>query len=76
MGRNGQRRPARPRIEVTAGGAVSDEEAVAIASAIEQFMRDTAPASAPSCEPSPWLRAGLVEATGRAPWGEPGPWGS
>jgi hypothetical protein len=48
----------------------SPEEAAAIAAAIEQFMRDTAPA--PSTEPpamSPWLRAGLLEGTGRASYG-------
>ena len=71
MGRNGKQSPARPRIEVRQ--AASREEAAAIAAAIEQFMRDTAPPPAQG-EPelSPWLRAGLLEGTKRAagesPW--------
>ena len=71
MGRNGKQNPARPRIEVRQ--AASPEEAAAIAAAIEQFMRDTAPPPAQG-EPelSPWLRAGLLEGTKRAagesPW--------
>jgi hypothetical protein len=51
----------------------SPEEAAAIAAAIEQFLRDTAPAPQP--EPtgmSPWLRAGLLEGVGLSadapPW--------
>jgi DNA-binding PadR family transcriptional regulator len=71
MGRNGQRHPGRPRIEVRQ--PASPEEAAAIAAAIEQFMRDTAPPPG-SDEPalSAWLRAGLLEGTkrdpGDAPW--------
>jgi hypothetical protein len=64
MGRNGKRSPARPRIEVRQ--PASPEEAAAIAAAIEQFMRDTAPApteTGPSM--SAWLRAGLLEGTKR-----------
>jgi hypothetical protein len=80
MSRNGQRHPARPRIELS-GGPASPEEAAAIAAAIEQFLRDTAPPPAgegPAL--SPWLRAGLLEGTkrgpaGRSPWGDPAPWG-
>ena len=46
----------------------SPEEAAAIAAAIEQFMRDTAPApAAPEPGMSPWLRAGLLEGTKRSP---------
>jgi hypothetical protein len=79
MGRNGKQSPARPRIELRQ--AASPEEAAAIAGAIEQFVRDTAPppaAGGPSM--SPWLRAGLYEGTKRgapgvAPWGDPPPWG-
>jgi hypothetical protein len=74
VSRNGQQRPARPRIEVSAGSA-SPEEAAAIAAAIEQFLRDTAPP--PESEGprvSPWLRAGLAEAT--RSWSAPGRWGS
>jgi hypothetical protein len=68
VSRNGKHSPARPRIEVRQ--SASPEEAAAIAAAIEQFLRDTAPA--PSTEPptmSPWLRAGLLEGTGRASYG-------
>ncbi len=74
MSRNGQRHPARPRIEV--GGSASPEEAAAITAAIEQFMRDTAPAPSRAGQTeSPWLRAGLLEATGRNP-GARAPWGA
>jgi hypothetical protein len=70
MARNGKKRPARPRIEVRQSSA-TPEEAAAIAAAIEQFLRDTAPppaADGPAM--SPWLEAGLLESTG-APqlWG-------
>jgi hypothetical protein len=51
----------------------SPEEAAAIAAAIEQFLRDTAPPPAPeSTGMSPWLRAGLMEGIGlpaeSTPW--------
>ena len=80
MGRNGKQRPARPRIEVRQ--PASPEEAAAIAAAIEQFLRDTAPppaAAGPSV--SPWLSAGLFAGTGRdpsgpSPWGDPERWGA
>jgi hypothetical protein len=80
MSRNGKQQPGRPRIEVKQATA-SPEEAAAIAAAIEQFLRDTAPPPAPpGLRTSPWLRAGLLEATGRAasgstPWGESEAWG-
>ncbi|HEX8648827.1 MAG TPA: hypothetical protein VF715_18160 [Thermoleophilaceae bacterium] len=81
MSRNGKNAPPRPRIEVRQSAA-SPEEAAAIAAAIEQFLRDTAPA--PAAEPEridPWLRAGLFEGVGRdpdepSPWGDPHPWGA
>jgi hypothetical protein len=80
MGRNGKQTPARPRIELHQ--PASPEEAAAIAAAIEQFMRDTAPPPAAAGPPtSPWLRAGLFEGAKRSstepsPWGDPEPWGS
>jgi hypothetical protein len=80
VSRNGQQRPARPRIELS-GGAASPEEAAAIAAAIEQFLRDTAPPpAADGPKLSPWLRAGLLEGTkrgpaGRSAWGDAAPWG-
>jgi hypothetical protein len=71
VSRNGKQNPARPRIEVRQ--PASPEEAAAIAAAIEQFIRDTAPPRAQAGpELSPWLRAGLLEATKRgadeSPW--------
>ena len=78
MSRNGKHHPARPRIAVS-GGAASPEEAAAIAAAIEQFLRDTAPPPAdagPSL--SPWLRAGLLEGTRRGSagaWSQGPAWG-
>ena len=64
MSRNGKQHPTRPRIELE-GATASPEEAAAIAAAIEQFLRDTAPPPAPAgVSMSPWLRAGLLEATG------------
>ena len=75
MGGNGKRHPARPRIELRQSPA-SPEEAAAIAAAIEQFLRDTAPRPRPREERvSPWLRAGLYENAGFDPsaggsWGQ------
>jgi len=70
VSRNGKQHPARPRIEVP--GSASPEEAAAIAAAIEQFLRDTAPPPAPPANAiSPWLRAGLLEGTGATRlWGD------
>ena len=72
--------PARPRIELVPGTA-SPEEAAAIAAAIEQFLRDTAPPPAPPARSTnPWQRAALFEGVGRdpvgpSPWGDGEPWG-
>jgi len=79
MSRNGRHHPPRPRIEVREASA-SPEEAAAIAAAIEQFLRDTAPPPVATAEMDPWLRAGLFEnagldAAGPSPWGDPEPWG-
>jgi hypothetical protein len=80
VGRNGKQSPSRPRIELRQ--PASPEEAAAIAAAIEQFIRDTAPPpAAPGPVISPWLRAGLYAGTGRdpagpSPWGDHEPWGS
>jgi hypothetical protein len=73
MGRNGKHSPPRPRIEIRQSAA-GPEEAAAIAAAIEQFLRDTAPA--PAAAPTgldPWLRAGLFEGVGLDPEGS-SPW--
>ena len=46
-------------------GAATAEEAAAIAAAIEQFIRDTAPpAEAETAGMNPWLRAALYEGVG------------
>ena len=80
MPRNGKQRPRRPRIELSQSNA-SPEEAAAIAAAIEQFLRDTAPPPAQETRGvNPWLRAGLFENAkldpmGPSPWGDPEPWG-
>jgi hypothetical protein len=80
MATNGHRTPPRPRIELK-GASATPEEAAAIAAAIEQFLRDTAPAPSPAGPAlSAWLRAGLLEGTGRdpgasSPWGEAEQWG-
>jgi hypothetical protein len=64
VARNGKHAPPRPRIEITHASA-SPAEAAAIAAAIEQFLRDTAPP--PQVETTgmnPWLRAALLEGIG------------
>lgn len=72
MSANGRQSPHRPRIEIRQTAA-SPEEAAAIAAAIEQFVRDTAPTpQAPAPPASPWLRAALREGAGLeagGPWG-------
>lgn len=80
MTRNGKQSPGRPRIQLEQSSATPDE-AAAIAAAIEQFLRDTAPPpAAPARTMNPWLRtalfegAGLDAATG-TPWGDGEPWG-
>jgi hypothetical protein len=79
--RNGKHSPPRPRIEVQQSSA-SPEEAAAIAAAIEQFLRDTAPPpAAPEASLNPWLRTALFEGVGLdpagpSPWGDPEPWGN
>lgn len=71
----------RPQLEIVAPAA-SPEEAAAVVAALEQFMRDFAPVVvAEKPRQSPWLRAALLEGTGRepdapSPWGDPVPWGN
>lgn len=50
------------------GGPSPDQAAAAIA-AIEQFLRDTAPAPVPHADPKPsaWKRAALAEGVSRQP---------
>ena len=57
----------RPRIEIVQTSA-SPEEAAAVAAAIEQFIRATAPPPAPVEEPmNPWVRTALLEGVDREP---------
>jgi hypothetical protein len=64
VSRNGKHHPPRPRIELK-HAAATPAEAAAIAAAIEQFLRDTAPPPRQEAdEISPWLRAGLLEGVG------------
>jgi hypothetical protein len=64
----------RPQLRIVAPDA-SPEEAAAVVAALERYMRETAPALAPPPPrgPSPWARAGLLEATGHGA-GEHVPW--
>ena len=63
-------------------GSASPAEAAAAVAAIEQFLRDTAPANdPPAARPDPWLRAARLEGISRAPdppaaWGDSEPWGA
>lgn len=69
----------RPRLTLH-GSSASPDEAAAVISAIEQFLRDTAPPPAPPApRDEPWVRAARLEGVGRAPdepsaWGDPHPW--
>lgn len=55
--------------------AASPEEAAAIAAAIEQFLRDTAPVVTPAGPTiGAWQRAGLFEGAGM-PAASSSPWG-
>lgn len=53
--------------------AASPREAAAVVAALERFMRDTAPPTAPPT-PAAWARAALVEGTEHAP-GTAARWG-
>ena len=57
----------RPKIAIVQTSA-SPEEAAAVAAAIEQFIRATAPPPAPAQEPlNPWVRTALLEGVDREP---------
>ncbi len=63
----------RPQLSIVAPGA-SDQEAAAVVAALERFMRETAPRSAPShLGRSPWHQAALREGVARQPELPP-PW--
>ena len=62
----------RPQLKIVAPSA-SPEEAAAVVAALERFMRETAPTTAPAPQrPSPWIEAARLEAVERdprrAPW--------
>ena len=60
---DGKRKPPRPEIEIVSANA-TEEEAAAIASALERFLTETAP-SPEQIEPaSGWQRAALTEGVG------------
>jgi hypothetical protein len=61
----------RPELRIIAPAA-SPEEAAAVVAALERFMRETAPATAPAPPPvSPWIEAARVEAVDREPGRDP-----
>lgn len=68
--------------QVITAGTPTAAEAAAIAAAIERFRSDHAPLIAEAGPAiSPWLRAALLEGTGRepdapSPWGDSEPWGT
>jgi hypothetical protein len=63
----------RPRLDIVAPAA-SPEEAAAVVAALERFMRETAPRSAPPpARPNPWQVAALREGVARQPELPP-PW--
>ncbi|MCW2998237.1 MAG: hypothetical protein JWN65_1786 [Solirubrobacterales bacterium] len=70
----------RPQLKMAVSSAASEAEAAAVIAAVQQFLRDTAPALvAQEPRPDPWLRAALLEQTGREPdgpteWGDAHPW--
>ena len=67
MAANGNRKPPRPRIEMTSTMA-SPEEAAAVIAAVEQFLAETTPVAEAREPESRWLRAGLIEGvTARSP---------
>ncbi len=78
MATNGNRRGARPRIEMLS--AADPREAAAVIAAVEQFLADTTPAPRRREPVNPWQRAALIEGVRSAersgsPWGEPRTWG-
>lgn len=70
----------RPQLQMAVSGAATDHEAAAVIAALEQFLRETTViAAAPETKQDPWLRAALLEQTGREPdgpteWGDAHPW--
>jgi hypothetical protein len=66
----------RPKLMIVAPDA-SPEEAAAVVAALEQFMRETAPAPATEAPVvNAWLRTALLEGTNRDPGDDAPPWGA
>jgi hypothetical protein len=64
----------RPKLELIAPSA-SPTEAAAIVAALERFMRDTAPKTAPAAAgPDPWMRAAMLEGVREDRDDVPDPW--
>jgi hypothetical protein len=61
---------------MTLPSSASDEEAAAIAAAIERFTHDTAPVQAGGGDTAdPWIRAAMLEGVSREEHGDvPHPW--
>jgi hypothetical protein len=65
---------------VLLGHSASPEEAAAVIAAVEQFLRDSVPPTAPAPpRRSAWARQALLEGVGlgadaATPWGDPHPW--
>ncbi len=70
----------RPQLQFAVSAAATDAEAAAVIAAVEQFLRETTPPPADEApRQDPWLRAALLEQTGREPdgpteWGDAHPW--
>jgi hypothetical protein len=74
-GRNGKHSPPRPKIEMAVAQNATEEEAAAIAAALEQFLVETAPAPQDSPPRSGWQNAALRDGVSARAI-EPGGWGS
>ena len=77
-GRNGKHSPPRPKIEMAVAPTATEEEAAAIAAALEQFLVETAPSPHGQPPANPWQSTALREGvSGRViepgGWGTPGP---
>jgi hypothetical protein len=70
----------RPQLQMAVSSAATPAEAAAVIAAVEQFLRETTPVAVVQELPQdPWLRAALLEQTGREPdgpseWGDAHPW--
>ena len=70
----------RPQLQIAVSSAATDAEAAAVIAAVEQFLHETTPVfAAEEPKQDPWLRAALLEQTGREPdgpteWGDAHPW--